>query len=148
MHSNQLAGHFGPLMGYCDHQVQALMARMLRQYDVSPMQGRTLTFLCESEAPVNQKTLEKFLMVKPSTVNGVVERLEEKGLICRMASAEDARCRILQLTERGRQFYDDFIAIMQRVNDVMESPFSEEERATLHALLLRLAETLTREVNQ
>ena len=25
--------HFGPLFGYCDHQVQKLMDRRLRQYD-------------------------------------------------------------------------------------------------------------------
>ena len=32
--------HFGALFGYCDHQVHKLMGRMLRRYDVSPMQRR------------------------------------------------------------------------------------------------------------
>lgn len=30
--------HFGPLLGYCDHQMMKLMVRKLRGYDVSPMQ--------------------------------------------------------------------------------------------------------------
>ena len=34
--------HFGALFGYCDHQVHKLMGRMLKRYDVSPMQCRTL----------------------------------------------------------------------------------------------------------
>ena len=78
--------HFGPLFGYCDHQVQKLMVRKLRQYDVSPMQCRTLTYLHEAEGEVNQKQLERHLMVKPSTVNGIVDRLEEKGMLRRTAS--------------------------------------------------------------
>ena len=41
--------HFGPLLGYCDHQMMKLMVRKLRQYDVSPMQCRTLTFLYEQQ---------------------------------------------------------------------------------------------------
>ena len=70
--------HFGPLLGYCDHQMMKLMVRKLRQYDVSPMQCRTLTFLYEQQEDVTQKRLQEFLRVKPSTVNGIVERLEEK----------------------------------------------------------------------
>lgn len=57
--------HFGPLFGYCDHQAHKLMDRRLRQYDVSPMQCRTLIYLHETEGPVNQKQLERHLMVKP-----------------------------------------------------------------------------------
>ena len=75
--------HFGPLFGYCDHQVQKLMDRQLRQYDVSPMQCRTLTYLHEAEGEVNQKQLERHLMVKPSTVNGIVDRLEGKEMLRR-----------------------------------------------------------------
>ena len=102
--------HFGPLFGYCDHQVQKLMDRRLRQYDVSPMQCRTLTYLHEAEGEVNQKQLERHLMVKPSTVNGIVDRLEEKGMVRRSVSEWDGRCRLLSLTEEGRRFHDDFQA--------------------------------------
>ena len=103
--------HFGPLFGYCHHQVQKLMNRLLRQYDVSPMQCRTLTFLHDAEGEVNQKALEKHLMVKPSTVNGIVDRLEEKEMLRRTTSKTDGRCRILELTDQGMQFYDNFTAV-------------------------------------
>ena len=42
--------HFGPLFGYCDHQAHKLMDRRLRQYDVSPMQCRTLIYLHETRS--------------------------------------------------------------------------------------------------
>ena len=114
--------HFGPLFGYCDHQVQKLLDRRLRQYDVSPMQCRTLTYLHEAKGEVNQKQLERHLMVKPSTVNDIVDRLEE-----------------------GKQFYDKFIAIVHEVNDRLEKGFSPEEIRLLTSLLLRVAKNLSEE---
>lgn len=135
--------HLGPLMGYCDHQMHRQMAKRLRQYDVSPMQCRTLTFLQEAECEVNQRMLEKHLMVKPSTASGIVGRLEEKGLLRRQTSDRDGRCRILALTDSGRQFNAQFRAIAQQVNRQAEQGLSSEEKETLRWLLLRVADNLS-----
>ena len=135
--------HFGPLMGYCDHQIHRLMTRRLRQYDVSPMQCRTLTYLHDAEGEVNQRMLEEHLMVKPSTASGIVGRLEEKGLLRRQTSESDGRCRILALTDAGRQFYTQFCAIAQQVHQQAAQGFSDEEKATLRRLLLRIADNLS-----
>ena len=137
--------HFGPLMGYCDHQAQKLMGRMLRQYDVSPMQSRTLIYLHKQTGEVTQKMLEQFLMVKPSTVNGIVDRLEEKGLLRRTTSKVDGRYRILTLTEEGVHFYDDMIRVAHEVEDRMERGFTPEELDTLKSYLLRVAHNLREE---
>ena len=137
--------HFGPLFGYCDHQVQKLMVRRLRQYDVSPMQCRTLTYLHEAKGEVNQKQLERHLMVKPSTVNGIVDRLEEKGMVRRSVSEWDGRCRLLSLTEEGRRFHDDFQDVLRQVNDRLERGFSQEEKAVFTDFLLRAARNLADE---
>ena len=137
--------HFGPLFGYCHHQVQKLMNRLLRQYDVSPMQCRTLTFLHDAEGEVNQKALEKHLMVKPSTVNGIVDRLVEKGMLTRTPGEKDGRCRILRLTEAGQQFYDDFESITRQIEDLIHRGMDPQETETLRRLLLRAADNLTSE---
>lgn len=137
--------HFGPLLGYCDHQTHKIMAQQLREYDVSPMQCRTLTFLHEAEGEVNQKALEKHLMVKPSTVNGIVDRLEEKGMLRRTASQRDGRCRILALTELGMQFYDNFTTVVRQMNDLLERGFSPEEKQQFIELLLRVVHNLSEE---
>ncbi|MBQ2061065.1 MAG: MarR family transcriptional regulator [Oscillospiraceae bacterium] len=140
--------HFGPLLGYCDHQAQTLMGRLLRQYDVSPMQCRTLTYLHRQTEEVNQKMLEQFLMVKPSTVNGIVDRLEEKGFLRRTASEKDGRCRILTLTERGRRFSDDFTEVIGQVSRQMEQGFTPEELELLKSFLMRVAHNLSREEDE
>ncbi len=135
--------HFGPLMGYCDHQVHKLLDRKLRSQDISPMQSRVLGFLSCAEGEVTQRTLEQFLMVKPSTVNGIVSRLEEKGLITRTISAHDGRCRLLQLTPSGRDAHARFKDVLGQVTDQMEQGFTPEELSLLRSMLLRVAENLT-----
>ena len=140
--------HFGALFGYCDHQVHKLMGRMLKRYDVSPMQCRTLMFLHDAEDSVNQKTLERHLMIKPSTVNGIVERLEEKHLLTRSVSPGDGRCKLLHLTEEGRCFYQEFIAITEEVHRQAEQGFTREEVKLLQSLLMRVAENLSRETEE
>ena len=140
--------HLGVLMGYCDHQMHRLMTKKLRQYDVSPMQCRTLMFLHDAEDSVNQKTLERHLMIKPSTVNGIVERLEEKHLLTRSVSPGDGRCKLLHLTEEGRCFYQEFIAITEEVHRQAEQGFTREEVQLLQSLLMRVAENLSRETEE
>lgn len=135
--------HFGPLFGYCDHQIQKILLRRLRQYDVSPMQCRTLTYLCETQTEVNQRQLEQFLMVTPSTASGIVRRLEEKGFLTRCPSDDDGRCRILAVTEKGRAFHGTFCTIVAQVNEQLERGFSPEESALLREMLLRIAQNLS-----
>ena len=137
--------HFGALFGYCDHQVHKLMGRLLKRYDVSPMQCRTLMYLHGADGQVNQKTLERHLMVKPSTVNGIVDRLEEKGMVRRTVSEWDGRCCLLSLAEAGRQFHDDFQDVLRQVNDRLERGFSREEKEVFTDFLLRAARNLADE---
>lgn len=134
--------HLVPLLGYCSHRCLQRMGEALRDYDVTPIQCRTLTFLHDSESPVNQRMLEHFLQVTAPTVNGIVTRLEEKGYLRRENSADDGRCRILTLTEQGAAFYDTFCAIVAENNDFMEQGFTPDELDTLRQLLLRLAQRL------
>ena len=139
MHPDHIPDGFGPLLGYCDHQACRLMVRRLRRFDVSPMQCRTLTYLHRQTGDVTQKMLQQHLMVRPSTVNGIVDRLEEKGLVTRSTGKTDGRCRILRLTEKGKHFNDDFTTIVREVNEEIEHCFTREEVAQMRELLLRLA---------
>ena len=86
--------------------------------------------------------------MKPSTVNGIVERLEEKRLLTRSVSPGDGRCKLLHLTEEGRCFYQEFIAITEEVHRQAEQGFSPEELALLQELLHRVADNLTRETEE
>jgi DNA-binding MarR family transcriptional regulator len=71
-----------------------------------------------------------------STMTGIADRLEERGLIARQSGPSDRRVKLLALTDNGR-----------RLVDAIDGPFShdidgigtltEAERATLTKLLRR-----------
>ena len=137
--------HFGALFGYCDHQVHKLMGRMLKRYDVSPMQCRTLMFLHDAEGSVNQKTLERHLMIKPSPVNSWRVLALLWAAVPVMNAVLFSRVPILALTEEGQRFHDDFQTVLHQVNERLERGFTQEEKAQFTAFLLRAGRNLTDE---
>jgi DNA-binding MarR family transcriptional regulator len=48
--------------------------------------------------------LARLLHLHPSTITGILKRLEEQGLLHRSSDAQDGRRALLRLTERGRLF--------------------------------------------
>jgi DNA-binding MarR family transcriptional regulator len=69
--------------------------------------GLTLTqlkslFLIANKGSTNFRKLAKALGVTPSNVTGIVDRLEEQGLVSRTQNPEDRREMTLQATDRGK----------------------------------------------
>mgnify|MGYP003339880927 FL=1 len=71
----------------------------------------------------------------PSTIGGVVDRLEKRGLVQRQASPTDRRVRQLLLTDEGRRVLALIMAPMQRAQHRMLAPLPEAERAEFMRLL-------------
>lgn len=139
--------HLMPLMGCAHHTVQQYLDRRLKQYGLTPAQAHTILFLTR-ETPlreVYQKDLEEQLRIRPSTVSGIVERLEQKGFLTRSAGANDARCRSLTLTERGRSFETEFFHEAQAAERRVAELFTAAEYAQLREMLLRIINTLSEE---
>ena len=140
----------GRLIAYCGRLGRQYMDQNLRRagYDVTPVQSRTLVYLsCCGRQEVNQRDLERELRLKPSTINGIVNRLEEKGYILRRTSPEDGRCRLISLTASGQERVDTFSATMEETGKRFSSGLSAEEEEKLRELLVRIIENLESEVN-
>ncbi|MBD5152017.1 MAG: MarR family transcriptional regulator [Oscillibacter sp.] len=140
----------GRLIAYCGRLGRQYMDQNLRRagYDVTPVQSRTLVYLsCCGRREVNQRDLERELRLKPSTINGIVNRLEEKGYILRRTSPEDGRCRLVSLTASGQERVDTFSATMEETGKRFSSGLSAEEEEKLRELLVRIIENLESEVN-
>lgn len=141
--------NLGRMIGYCGHLCRQCTDKYLREagYDVTPVQSHALGYLSCCGREVNQRDLERELRLKPSTVNGIINRLEEKGLVSRRASPDDGRCRLVGLTEAGRSQVEEFQAALEETNRRFAAVLSPEERRALGGLLSRIITNLENEVN-
>jgi len=136
----------GHLINHCGHMVRLYIDAQMRTYDITPVQSHVLIFLKHARHPVTQRDLAAELRLKAPTVNGLVERMEERGLICRRTSESDARCRLVALTDAGRALASEFEDTFHQVETDLAAHFTAEEEAQLRTLLSRLIINLENEV--
>jgi DNA-binding MarR family transcriptional regulator len=90
-------------------ELQRQVGRIIGQHVPSVWidSGLTLTqlrslFLIANKGSTNFRKLAEALGVTPSNVTGIVDRLEEQGLVSRTQNPEDRREMTLQATDKGR----------------------------------------------
>jgi DNA-binding MarR family transcriptional regulator len=72
-----------------------------KKYQVSAPQLNCLISLYEN-GPLPPSHIAKYIMVKSSTVTGIVDRLEQKGLVKRFRDSPDRRIITIELTDSGK----------------------------------------------
>ena len=142
---NNCVRGLGPALGWAAKLSKANMDARVSRYDVTPAQTHVHLYLQQHGGRVPQHELAEFLRVKPSTVNGVLDRMEEKGLVRRSVSGSDARRRLITLTEKGAEQQALFQQSFLDVEAAMVRGFTQEERETLCALLDRVIQNLKEE---
>ena len=132
----------GPLMGRCAHLARERMDARLTDYDVTPAQTHVLLYLCHHNGQAPQCEVTEHLKVKPSTANGILDRMEEKGLVCRSVSDSDARRRHITLTEKGEERKEVFGKVFRETEELMARGLTPEETDQFRSLLLRIISNL------
>jgi DNA-binding MarR family transcriptional regulator len=106
----------------------------LPQYDVIITLGNT--------AGMQPKRLGEKTLITKGTLTGVVSRLEDKGLVERLASKKDGRSQIVRLTEAGRAIYEQtFPEHLTHINRLFDD-YASGEVAKLEADLVRLQQAI------
>ena len=83
----------------------------------------------------DQRSLARSIGFDTSTIAGVVDRLEARGLLQRSASPDDRRVRLLTLTPEGQALLDEVTPGMQRAQLRMLAPLPKEQRAEFMRML-------------
>ena len=88
---------------------------------------------------MSQQALAEMLQLPASRMVGLVDELQDRGLVQRRRSADDRRVNALHLTAAGRRLLQQATKIASTWEDHLCGSLDEGERETLLALLQRLA---------
>lgn len=127
-------------------------ARAVRQaYDrtLAPLglnlsQASLVAFIAESGAQSQSQLAERLNLGRAAT-GTVVDQLQHRGLITRVADAGDRRVWLVELTAAGRSAAEQIAAVDLTLRDQLRTGFTRADRQRLAEMLLQLQANLTPE---
>jgi DNA-binding MarR family transcriptional regulator len=119
--------------------IQGLLERRAAEHDLSIIQTRLLGVLRDRKPTMNE--LARFLGLDKSSVTGLVDRAERRGLVTRVPSMTDRRAVLVSLTDEGRSFVSQAAAAFETDVSALLSRLPPRERETLARIVSRLLVT-------
>ena len=127
----------GHLLRRANQRHTALFAERFGASGLTPLQFAALMKLAEV-GEASQNRLGRLTAMDPNTVQGVVQRLERRGLIERRPHPNDRRRVNLALNAEGIALANSLVAQGQAISAQTLEPLSTEEQAQFVQLLSKL----------
>lgn len=127
------------LLRAVNRRAEKLANQELARFDLTSTQFRTLMYL--SHMPpltVRQCDLEVFFSKSNPAVTGILNNMEQKGLIRRVCNPADGRSKVLEITEQGWALLPELDAYRGWMDKLLTENMTEEERAILIVLLKKM----------
>ena len=132
MDSLDMAGHL--IRRLHQHSTQLFVQRTRAAgFDLPSVQFAALDGI-ERQPGIDQASLAAAISFDRATIGGVIDRLEQKGLVERVVSAQDRRARQLRLTAAGAQLLAACRPVVEALQAEILAPLSAAERKSLLAL--------------
>lgn len=140
---NDLNTHlrFGFLLHDVSRMRRIVIDRALKPLGITRSQWWLLAFLSRRDG-MTQTALATDLDLTKVAIGGLIERLEQGGLVERRADSGDARARRVYLTRPGHRLIDRLRASVDRVEAEIMAGVSVEEQDQAMRTLAKLKETL------
>ncbi|WP_283610681.1 MarR family winged helix-turn-helix transcriptional regulator [Faecalispora anaeroviscerum] len=101
--------------------------------------GWIISFVADrTDRDVYQKDIEVYFTITRSTASRVLSRMEQKGLIQRLAVAQDARLKKIVLTQKALEIRGLMLEDAKKMEATLIQGFTEEEIKTLLSYLERM----------
>lgn len=114
------------------------MNKKLEKIDLTNSQASILIYLYKNKEIVNQRDIEKKFDLTNPTVNGILNRLENKNFIKRTISLKDARNKEIHLTEKSISLINEMKKEAKQLEKEMIAGVSKEELNIFNEVLRKI----------
>lgn len=132
-----LSSHPGFLIRRLHQLSVAIFMQETAGFDITPVQYGVIAVV-DANPGIDQVSTALAVGVDRTTIVGVVNRLEKKGLISRAVSPVDRRARLLSTTDAGKNLLHDLKEAADNINARLLEPFWPGEGAFFREQVLRL----------
>jgi DNA-binding MarR family transcriptional regulator len=132
-----------PLHRMPGHHIRRLQQVAVRLFaeeagvDLTPVQYAAL-FAIAQRPGVGQAQLAALIGYDRATIGGVIDRLEQKKWVTRIASAEDRRVNLLTVTDAGREALSRATPSVRRAQERITEALDEDEREAFERMCLKM----------
>lgn len=123
------------LIKQIDDAVGRRANRALGRDGLTLSQARMVMELGDAPAGVPLKELERRFRVAQPTIVGIVQRLEVKGLVEKVAEPHDNRVKIVRLTKAGQAYREATIDAITDMEATLLAPLDADERPEFRRML-------------
>jgi DNA-binding MarR family transcriptional regulator len=122
------------------HQTSiAVFAQEMAAFDVTAVQFAIMQTLLDTPG-ADQISVAQRVVMDAATSGAVIGRLEARGWLRRESDAADKRRKLLWLTDEGRKVANQMKRPVQKVQDKLLAPLTEQEQVQLVALLMKISQ--------
>jgi len=110
---------------------------LFAQYDLTEQQWRVLRTVWTSQK-VTSVDLSQRTLLTPSSLVGIVDRLEAKDLVTRIRSVEDRRVSYVVATSKGRALQEEVTPKAEAIHEHLKAGLDDGEWQALEAALKKI----------
>ncbi|NIK76219.1 MarR family transcriptional regulator for hemolysin [Paenibacillus castaneae] len=127
----------GYLISNTGRKLNHKLQQLFQDYDVTPEQWSLLACLHEHDG-ITHKDLAIRIEKDPANITRLVDQLERKSLVSRVANPSDRRSQLLYITESGRASVIALAPIEASFVEQLISNLTEEEITAFKRTLLKI----------
>ncbi len=118
--------------------------RALDAEQITTQQWSILGALSRTNATDGMKVSElcEYLMVSRQNMTGLLSRLEERKVVCRLTDLQDQRSRRIQLTDKGRELWQRITPLINNFYEEALTELSFDDRVSCVHYLNKLLDTM------
>ncbi len=130
---------FASALVQLSHLVQRAFIDVGRSHDLTPQQAQLLCVLAQEEHGVGMSELGKMLNLEKSSVTGLVDRVQRRELVERVADSCDRRALKIKLTAEGLRLANAAHEGVVEKLEEMAAGLPADQRDVVASVAMRMA---------